>query len=169
MIEHSLKEWTQQQILTEKHTMINRMNTAIHVDSKVFQPLENANTKFMKTDRTEKPIGLITSSIYGNPTLEIFSSLHVAKQPSKAALALQTQDGLPLSLPLSLITSTISSPDNPHSVKCEVTQTRQAGKYNITFTPTNIQNQLIVQVGGVDIPDSPFTLPVIPTPGKPVK
>ena len=48
---------------------------------------------------------------------------------------------------------------------------RQQGKYNITFTPSTRQDQLIVQVGGVDIPDSPFTLSVIPTPemrGKPI-
>ena len=45
------------------------------------------------------------------------------------------------------------------------------GKYNITFTPTTRQAQLTVQVGGVDVPDSPFTLAVIPSPemrGKPV-
>ena len=57
-------------------------------------------------------------------------------------------------------------------MKCDITRTRQAGKYNITFTPsTRGKHQLIVQVGGVDIPDSPFTLPVIPTlemKGKPV-
>ena len=44
------------------------------------------------------------------------------------------------------------------------------GKYNITFTPTTRQAQLTVQVGGVDVPDSPFTL-AVPSPemrGKPV-
>ena len=47
MIEHSLKEWTQQQILTEKHTMINEMNTTTqNVDPKVFRPIENADMTF---------------------------------------------------------------------------------------------------------------------------
>ena len=41
MIEHSLKEWTQPQILAEKHTMINEMNTTTqHVDPTVFQPID---------------------------------------------------------------------------------------------------------------------------------
>ena len=170
MIEHSLKEWTEQQILTEKHTMINEMNTATqHVDPTVFQPIENADMKFMKTDTIEKEIGLITSTTYGKATLKVSPCL--AKRQSTATLILQSQDRSPFSLPPSLISSTLSSPGDTHSVKCDITQTRQAGKYNITFTPSTRQDQLIVQVGGVDIPDSPFTIPVIPTPemrGKPV-
>ena len=170
MIEHTLKEWTKQQILTEKHTMINEVNTATqYVDPTVFQPIENANIKFMKTDTIEKEIGFITSTTYGKATLKVLPCL--AKQPSTATLTLQSQDGSPFSLSPSLISSTLSSPGDTHFVKCDITQTRQAGKYNITFTPSTRQDQLIVQVGGVDIPDSPFTLPVIPTPemrGKPI-
>ena len=170
MIEHGLKEWTEQQILTEKHTMINEMNSATqHVDPTVFQPIENADMKFTKKDTIEKEIGLITITTYGKATLKVLPCL--AKQPSTATLTLQSQDGLPFSLPPSLISSTLSSPGDTHSVKCDITQTRLAGKYNITFTPSTRQDQLIVQLGGVGIPNSPFTLPVIPTPemrGKPV-
>ena len=170
MIEHSLQESTPQQILTEKHTIINQMNTTTqHVDPTEFQPIENANMKFTKTEPTEKGIGLITSKTYGRSALEVVPSL--VKQQSTATLTLQSQDGSPFSLPLSLISSTLSSPGNTHSVKYDITQTRQEGKYNITFTPATRQDQLIVQVGGVDIPDSPFTIPVMLTPemrGKPV-
>ena len=172
MIEHSLKEWTEQQILTEKHTMINKMNTTTqHVDPTVFRPLENAEMTFKKNGSTKNEIGSITSTTNTKATLEVFPCL--AKRPSTATLTLYSQDGSPFSLPPSLISSTLSSPGNTHNdVKCDITRTRQAGKYNITFTPCTRQDQLIVQVGGVDIPDSPFTLPVIPTPemrGKPVK
>ena len=170
MIEHSLKEWTPPQILTEKHTMINEMNTTTqHVDPTVFQPIENANMKFTKTEPTKKGIGLITSKTYGRSALEVVPSL--AKQQSTATLTLHSQDGSPFSLPPSLISSTLSSPGISYSVKCNITETRQEGKYNITFTPSTRQDQLIVKVAGVDIPDSPFTLPVIPTPemrGEPV-
>ena len=170
MIEHSLKEWTEQQILTEKHTMINKMNTATqHVDPTVFQSIENADMKFTKKCTIEKEVGLITSTTYGKATLKVLPCL--AKRQSTATLTLQSQDGSPFSLSPSLISSTLSSPGDTHSVKCDITRTSQAGKYNITFTPSTRQDQLIVQVGGVDIPDSPFTLPVIPTPemrGKPV-
>ena len=166
-IEHSLKEWTRLQILTEKHTMINKMNTITrHVDPTALQPIDTPNIKFTKTDNIEYGIGLITSNAYKTATLEVL--LCLAKKPSIATLTLHSQDGSPFSLPPSLISSTLSSPGNAHSVKCDITQTRQAGVYNITFTPSTRQDRLIVQVGGVD---STFTLPVIPTPemrGKPV-
>ena len=172
MIDHSLKEWTKQQILTEKHTLINQMNTATqHVDPTVFQSIEKANMKFTKTGLTENGIGFITSTTYGKATFDVLPCL--AKRPSTGTLALHSQDGSPFPLHHSLISSTLSSPGNSHFVKCDITQTHQEGKYNITFTPSTRQDQLIVQVGGVDIPDSPlsFTLPVIPTPemrGKPI-
>ena len=168
MIKHSLKEWTKQQILAEKHTMINEMNTATqHVDPTVFQPIENADMKFTKKCTIEKEIGLITSTTYGKATLKVLSRF--TKQQSTATLSLQSQDGSPFALPPSLISSTLSSPGNTHFVKCDITQTRQAGKYNIAFTPsTGGKHQLIVQVGGVDIPDSPFTFHVIPNLGMTV-
>ncbi len=167
-IERNLKEWTQLQILTEKHTMINQMNTTTrHVDPTVFQPIEKANMQLTKTDLTINGIGLITSTTYGNATLEV--SPCSAKQPTTATLTLHSQDGSPFSLPPSLISSTLSSPGDTHSVKCEITQTRQPAKYNITFTQSTRLDQLIVQVGGVDISDGPFNLPVIPEMrGKPV-
>ncbi len=170
MIDHSLKEWTKQQILTQKHTLINEMNTATqHVDPTVFQPLENADMKFTKTGLTENGIGFIKSTTYGKATLYVIPCF--AKQPFTTTLALKSQDGSPFPLSPSLISSTLSSLGSTHSVKCDITQTHQAGKYNITFTPSTRQDQLIVQVGGVDIPDSPFTLPVLPTPemrGEPI-
>ncbi len=167
-IEHNLNKWTQPaQIFTEKHTMINQINTTTqHIDPTVFQPIEKPDMQFTKTNLTKNKIGLITSTTYENATLEIS-----AKRPGKAILTLHSQDGSLFSLPPSLIFSTLSSPGNTHSMKCDITQTCQPGKYNITFTPSTRHNQLIVQVGGIDIPDSPFTLPVIPTPemrGKPV-
>ncbi len=169
MIEHSLKEWTQLQILTEKHTMINQMNTKIytqHVDPTVLQLIENA-MKFTKNDTIQiAGIGFITSTTYAKATLNVLPCL--AKQPSTATLTLHSQDGSPVSLPSPLISSTLSSPGDTSTVKCDITPTCQAGKYNITFTPSTRQDQLIVQVGGVDIPDSPFTLPVPKMIGKPV-
>ena len=170
MIEHSLKEWNQQQILTEKHTMINEMNTTTqNVDPTMFRPIENADMEYEKNDTNKNEIGSITNTRNTKATLEVLPCL--AKQPSTATLTLQSQDGSPFSFPPSLISSTLYSPGNAHSVKCDITQTYQSGKYNITFNPSTRQDQLIVQVGGVDIPDSPFTLPVIPTPemrGEPV-
>ncbi len=77
MIDHSLKDWTKQQIVcTQKHTLINQMNTATqHVDPSVFQPIENVDMKFTKTGLTENGIGFITSNTYGKATLYVIPCL----------------------------------------------------------------------------------------------
>ena len=169
MIERRLNELNQLQILTEKHTMMDQMSTATqHVDPVVFQPIENCNMQFTKIDTTKKKIGLTTSTFFHKATLKA-SPCHL-NQPSTATLTLHSHKGSPFSLPPSFISSILISPDQKHTVKCGITQSHP-GKYNITFTPTTVQDQLTVQVGGVDVPDSPFTLTVIPSPemrGKPV-
>ncbi len=170
MIENSLKEWTPQQILTEKYTMINEMKTATrHIDPTVFQPIENDNVKFTKTNLTEEGIGFITGTTYGKATLELFP--YSIDQPSTATLTLQTQNDLPFSFSPYLLSATLCS-DDAHSVKCIVTKTHQEGKYIISITPSTRHDQLVVQIGGANIPDSPFALPVIPTPemrGMPIR
>ena len=89
------------------------------------------------------------------------------KRQTTATLTLLSGKGSPFSLPPSIISSTLSSPGHTCSI-CDIIQMHQQGKYNITFTPSTRQDQLIVQVGGVDISDSPFTLPVPEMRGKPV-
>ena len=102
----------------------------------------------------------------GKATLKVLPCL--ANQLSTAILTLQSQDGSPFSPPSSLISSTLvcSLTGSRHqSVKCDITPVEQEGKYKITFTPsTTRQDQLIVQIGGVDVSDSPFILPVMTAP-----
>ena len=169
VIERNLNEWTEQQILTKKYTMINAMTQL--TDQKPFQPIEEANIEFTKVKNLSIEIGFVTSANNLIATIEKNFPCY-PKQPSTVTLTLQSQDGTPLSLPPSLISSTLSSlgVDKP-SVKCDITQTHP-GEYSITFTPSTRHDQLVVQVGGVDIPDSPFNLPVVPLPemrGEPVK
>ncbi len=172
MIEHNLKEWTEIQILAEKHTMINEMDSVTqHVDATVFQPIESANMKFTKTNIDADEIGLVTGISYDKATLEVPRVFLTAKQPSIATLALQSKDGSPFSLPSSVISSTLTSPGNVHSVKCDIIQTHQAGKYDISFTPSTRQDELLIQIGGVSIPDSPFDIDISASPetrGDPV-
>ena len=134
----------------------------------VFVPTENANIELAKAKQIQTEIGTISSTTYGKATLKVPPCF--AKKFSTATLSLQSQDGSPFPLPPSLISSTLSSPsDDEVSVKCNVTQTNP-GEYNITFTPTVTRGEhlLTVQVGGVDIPNSPFTIPVIPIRERPV-
>ena len=168
-IEHNLKEWNQLQILAEKQEMLKEIKTATqNVNANVFVPTEKANIELTKAKQIQTEIGTISSTTYGKAILK--APPCIAKQSSTATLSLQSQDGSPFPLPPSLISSTLYSPsDDEVSVKCNVTQTNP-GEYNITFTPTVTRGKhlLTVQVGGVDIPNSPFTLPVIPNGERPV-
>ena len=167
IFERNLKEWNQPQILTEKQEMLKQMKTvAQNVNATVFEPTEKANIQLAKAKQIQTEIGILASTTYGKATLKVPPCF--AKEPYTATLSLQSQDGSPFPLPPSLISSTLSPSDDEVSVKC--TQTNP-GEYNITFTPTVTRGEyllLTVQVGGVDIPNTPFTLPVIPNGERPV-
>ena len=172
MVEQSLKEWSQLQVMMEKENMLYQMKTVSqHVDPTVFQPIEEPNTKFTQTSDIRNGIGKISSHRYEKATLEKVP-YYPSNTPSTATLTLQSHDDSPFLLPPSHISCKLSSPGNSQSIKCHINQTQQR-KYDISFTPcTTGVYQLTVQVGGVDVPGSPFTLPVIPslkTRGKLVK
>ncbi len=170
MIERNLKEWNELQILAEKQEMLKEIKTATrNVNANDFVPTEKANIELEKSKHQTK-IGTISSTTYSKATLKVPSCF--AEESYTATLSLQSQDGSPFPLlPPSLISSTLSSPsDDEVFVKCNVTQTNH-GEYNITFTPTVTRGKhlLTVQVGGVDIPNSPFTLPVLKRPVMTIK
>ena len=173
MVEQSLKEWSQLQVMMEKENMLYQMNTVSqHVDPTVFQPIEEPNTKFTQTSDIRTGFGKISSYRYEKATLEK-APYYPSNTASTATLTLQSHDGSPFSLPPSLISCKLSPPGDSQPIKCHINQTQQ-GKYNIIFTPcTTGEHQLIVQGGGVDIYGSPFTLPsnilTMMMRGKPMK
>ena len=164
MVEQSLKEWSQLQVMMEKENILCQINTVSqNVNPTVFQPIEEPDTKFTQTSDIRNGIGKISSHRYEKATLEK-APYYPSNTPSTATLTLQSHDGSPFSLSPSLISCKLSSPGDSQPIKCDINQTQQ-GKYNISFTPcTTGVYRLIVQVGGVDVPGSPFTLPVIPSP-----
>ena len=169
-VEQSLKVGSQQQVLREKQNMVQVMTTVNQdVNPVVFQPIEEANITFTRNQtlvgRYER-IGELTSKTFGNSVL-VENTCYVGKK-STVAVNLQTHDGSPLSVPLSLISCELSTARNSQPIACDINET-QSGKYNISFTPnTREEHKLIVRLGGVDIPGSPCTLHAIPSPDKPV-
>ena len=163
MIEHSLKEWNELQILTEKHTMINEMNTTTqHVDPTVFQPIENDEMRFTKKDTIEKEIGLITSTTYGKATLKVSPCL--AKQPSTATLILQSQESSPFSLPPSLISSkpvnTITGLNRPRGIAVYdngYIVVAESGAHRITIL--NKKGKKVMSFGTKGTKEGQFTCP----------
>ena len=167
MIEQSLKEWNQLQVMMEKENMLHQMNTVSqqYVNPTAFQPVEEANTTFTKTtNNIENGIGMLTSCRYREAILKTMP-YYSSNTPPTVTLVLQSHDGSPFSLPPSLIFCKLFSPGNSHDrpKKYDINQTKQ-GNYNISFTPCPTgAYQLIVQVGGVDISGSPFAIPVMPS------
>ena len=171
-VEQSLKVGSQQQILREKQNMVQVMTTVNQdVNPVVFQPIEEANITFTSNqtlvDKYEG-IGELKSKMFGKSVL-IKNACYVGKK-STITLNLQTQDGSPLSVSLSLISCELFSADDSQLISCDINET-QSGNYDISFTPcTRGKHQLIIRLGGVNIPGSPSTLH-IPSPemrGKPV-
>ena len=159
-VEQSLKVGSQQQILREKQNMVQVMTTVNQdVNPVVFQPIEEANITFTSNqtlvDKYEG-IGELKSKPFGKSVL-VKNACYVGKK-STITLNLQTQDGSPLSVPLSLISCELSSADDSQLISCDINET-QSGNYDISFTPrTRGKHQLTIQLGGVNIPGSPFTL-----------
>ena len=90
-----------------------------------------------------------------------------------ATLSLQTKLGSPYKIPPSLpLTCHLISGDTSQTIVCDIKET-EVGKYSISFTPSSRgKHQLKIQVGGINIDGSPFSLDVVPSPemrGKPVK
>ena len=172
-VEQSLKVGTQRQILREKQNIVQVMTTVNQdVNPVVFQPIEKANITFTSNqtlvDKYEA-IGDFKSKRFGKSVL-VKNACYVGKK-STITLNLQTQDGSPLSVPLSLISCELSSADDSQLISCDINEI-QSGNYDISFTPrTRGKNQLTIRLGGLNMPGSPFTLHTIPSPemrGKPV-
>ena len=170
-VEQSLKVGSQQQVLREKQNMVQVMTTVNQdVNPVVFQPIEEANITFTRNqtlvDRYER-FGELTSKTFGKSVL-VENTCYVGKK-STVAVNLQTHDGSPFSVPLSLISCELSTARNSQPIACDINET-QSGKYNISFTPnTREEHELIVRLGIVEM--LYFTLHAIPSPemkGKPV-
>ena len=159
-VDQSLKLGSQQQILREKQNMVQVMTTVNQdVNPVVFQPIEEANITFTSNqtlvDKYEG-IGELKSKPFGKSVL-VKNACYVGKKLT-ITLNLQTQDGSPLSVPLSLISCELSSGDDSQLISCDINET-QSGNYDISFTPhTRGKHQLTIRLGGVNIPGSPFIL-----------
>ena len=123
------------------------------VNPVVFQPIEEANITFTSNqtlvDKYEG-IGELKSKTFGKLIL-VKNSCYVGKK-STITLNLQTQDGSPLSVPLSLISCELSSADDSQLISCDINVT-QSGNYDVSFTPcTRGKHQLTSTIRRCEYP-----------------
>ena len=165
-VEQTLKVESQQQILMEKQRLIQVMTTVNQdVNPVVFQPIEETNIQFVRNQKLVgnfEGIGELKSKTFGKSVL-VKNACYLGKK-STMTLNLQTQNGSPFSIPVSLISCQLSTADDSQVTACDINEI-QSGKYNISFTPhTGGKTRLTVRLGGVNIPGSPFTNRIIPLP-----
>ena len=178
-VEKGLEVGSQQQILSEKKSMIEGMEVvSTQINPDVFQPVEEANITFTgnkKLVESCKNMGEVNSFSFadnGNVKLSCLTT-SMAGRKVTATVSLQTKLGSPYNIPPSLpLTCHLISGDTSQAIVCDIKET-EVGKYSVSFTPSaRGKHQLKIQVGGININGSPFSLDVVPSPemrGKPVK
>ena len=153
-VEKSLKVGSQQQILRMKRSMIKAMKTVNQeVKPVVFQPIEEADNIFTRNqtlvDKCKHFVEL-KSNTFGKSIL-VTNFCYAGT----ITLSLQSCSGSPFSVPVSLVSCELSSANDSQPITCDVNEI-QSGKYYMLDTLP--KHQLIMQLGGVDILGSPFTL-----------
>ena len=178
-VEKGLEVGSQQQILSEKKSMIEGVEVvSTQINPGVFQPVEEANislTGNKKLLESCKSIGEVDSfSFSDHQNVEISCpTMLMGGRKVTAILSLQTKLGSPYKIPPSLpLTCHLISDDTSPAIVCDVKET-EVGEYSVSFTPSaRGKHQLKIQVGGIDVDVSPFSFHVVPSPemrSKPVK
>ena len=178
-VEKGLEVGSQQQILSEKKSMIEGMEVvSTQINPDVFQPVEEANITFTgnkKLVESCENIGEVDSfsfADYHNVKVSCPIS-SMAGRKVTATLSLQTKLGSPYKIPPSLsLTCHLLSGDTSQAIVCDIKET-EVGECCVSFAPSaRGKHQLKIQVGDININGSPFSLDVVPSPemrGKPVK
>ena len=173
-VEECLQEWRKEEILRKKESIQHKLKMSTEqTKPEVFSPIEKANMRFTKNDNISNliPLGFLASKSYKEAALQIESSMAVLNK-SSTILMLYSCDGSSFTLPSSLISCKLKSPGDSLPRECTVSPQTRQGSYTISFPPhVRGEHQLMVQVGGIAIPGSPFPLVTMPSPemrGKPV-
>ena len=170
-VERSLKVGTPRQILSTKSQMMIRAESVIgSVKNMIFQPLEQSDIKLVKSNKIheiQENIGKVKytlGSILSSKVIASCSPLPLVGQETTITISF---DGSPVPVPPSLISCSLSPPDNSQPIQCSVKESRQSGQYNVVFTPvTRGLHQIHVRVCNKEIPGSPVNIPVSVPPEK---
>ena len=166
-VEQSMKLGTPQQILSTKSQMMSHSESVINsVKDKTFQPLEQADIELVKSDKINEihnNIGKIKYSFFLPPKVSAsYCPLSLTGQESTITISF---DDSPV--PLSLISCSLTPPDNSQPIQCSVKDSRKLRHYNVVFTPVaRGLHELHVRVYDIEIPGSPVSIPVSVPPEK---
>ena len=178
-VEQSLRIGTPEHVLSTKSQMMSRTESIINsVKDKTFQPLEQSDIELVKSEKINeihKNIGKVKSTstlscLLSSKVSALFRPLPLTGQESTITISF---DGSPVPVPPSLISCSLTPPDDSQPIQSSVKESRQLGQFNVVFTPvTRGLHQLHVGVYDIEISGSPMSIPVSVPPekrGAPVK
>ena len=106
-----------------------------------------------------KNIGTIKCTVF-LPSKVNVSCHHIPLTNQESTITISF-DGSSAPVPSSLISCSLTPPDNSQPIQCSVKESRQSGQYNVVFTPvTRGLHQVHVRVHDGEIPGSPVNIPV---------
>ena len=137
-VEKGLEVGSQQQILSEKKSMIEGMEVvSTQINPGVFQPIEEANITFTGNKLIESigEVDCFSFADYRSVKVSCHTS-SMAGRKVTATLSLQTKLGSPYKIPPSLpLTCHLISGDTSQAIVCDIKET-EVGKYSVSFTPS---------------------------------
>ena len=161
--DEELRIGSTQQILVMKRQMVDQMRTVrSQVKEEDLQPLEETKVTFLANPTLLKACGEVGRLI----------GMHVSGKGLKTAMA-----GRKESFDVH-ITEAVGTPLSPNLLSCQLTPAGDSakdvvcnvrhvtgGQFKVTYNShTPGPHQLLVKVGGADIPGNPFTVHVLPSP-----
>ena len=172
-VEQSLKIGSPQQVLSTKSQIMSHTESVISsVRCKTFKPLEHADIELVKSNKINEMGKNIGKVKYSCQPIGV-NCFHDVPLTGQEATITISFDSFPVPAPPSLISCSLTPPDNSRAIQCSVKESRQSGQYNVIFTPvTRGLHQLHVRVHDSDVPGSPVNIPVSVPPerrGTPVK
>ena len=169
----------QQLLLTKPQITSHSQNVIKSVKDKIFEPVEQADIRLVKSDKINQirnNIGTIkyTCTSLRLARLKVFRRhIPLTGRESTITISLSLPNGSPAPVHLSLINCHLTRSDNTYPIQCSIKESSQLGQYNIVFTPAiRGLHQLHVAVNYKEIPGSPVSVPVSVPPemrGTPVK
>ena len=159
-----MKVQSDQQIVASKTKMLDRMRASISLARKsMLKPLERTDLGYERNEKAVEECKKLGRLQFLHLSQKCQATLQPAVPGKKAhcQLSVREKDGSPIPISSSFISFQLSASNCPQPADCTIMETGP-GSYEISYTPViRGPHHLRVMVGGVDIPGSVFSVPVL--------
>ena len=163
-VEQSMKVQSDQEIVASKTKMLDRMRASISLARKsMLKPLERTDLGYERNEKAVEECKKLGILQFLHLSQKCQATLQPAAPGKKAhcRLSVREKDKSPIPISSSFISFRLSATNSPQPADCTIMETGP-GSYEISYTPViRGPHHLRVMVGGVDIPGSVFSVPVL--------